>query len=177
AVVYRILGVLARHWMIFGLYDGVSDAVGYFGHGRAYAEYLWSFDFSIFSPEHWRGEKLWGTQAMRYLAAFAVALVGPSVRATFLVFAMAAFTGLTLVLLAAARASQRMSVKHGALLLWFWPTLWFWPSSGGKEAVMLFGLGLAVYGYVGTGTRPRMLPLLAGLGVLMMIRPHVAGVA
>ena len=46
-VLMRIVGVLARHMMIFELYGGGSDAVGYFESGRIIADHFRSLDFSL----------------------------------------------------------------------------------------------------------------------------------
>ena len=79
----RIVGVLARHTMIFDLYDGGSDAVGYFEAGRVIADYFRRLDFSIIGSARW-GDREWGTQGIRYAAGLVQTLVGPSVRGSFL---------------------------------------------------------------------------------------------
>jgi hypothetical protein len=176
----RIAGVFARHWMIFDLYDGSSDAVGYFESGRIIAEYFRNLDFSIIGSGRW-GDREWGTQFVRYASGLVLTIVGPSMRGTFLVFSFAAFAGLICMAVASgranpARANATGSMHSAALLLFLWPTLWFWPSSIGKEALLLLAVGLVTLGYVGQNDRIRWMPMVSGLALAMAIRPHLAGV-
>ena len=174
-VVMRIVGVTARHWMIFDLYNGGSDAVGYFDAGRVISEHLRALDFSIFGSGMW-GQREWGTQVVRYAAGIVMTFTGPSLRSTFLVFSLLSFAGLVCMTIAYGRSNAQGSIRHAALLLFLWPTLWFWPSSIGKEAVLLLAIGLVTLGYVGEGGRISWLPMIAGLVLALIIRPHVAGV-
>jgi hypothetical protein len=171
----RIVGVFARHAMIFDLYGGGSDAVAYFDAGRIIATYFWSLDFSIVGSGMW-GDREWGTQAVRYASGLVIALVGPSMRGAFLAFSLAAYVGLVCVAVAFARTNGPASIRRCALFLFFWPTLWFWPSSIGKEAVLMLAVGLVVLGYVGLRDRTRWMPLASGLGLALAVRPHLAGV-
>jgi hypothetical protein len=171
----RIVGVFGRHWMIFDLYHGGSDAVGYFEAGTIIADHFRSLDFSIIGSGQW-GEREWGTQVIRYAAGIVMTFVGPSLRTTFLVFSLIAFAGLVCMAVAYGRGGSQGSTRHAALLLFFWPSLWFWPSSVGKEAVLLLAIGLVTLGYVGNGRRIRWAPMTAGLILALIIRPHVAGV-
>ncbi len=174
-VLMRIVGVLARHMMIFELYGGGSDAVGYFESGRIIADHFRSLDFSIIGSGRW-GDREWGTQSLRYLSGLVLTFVGPSVRGGFLMFSLAAFAGLVCTVVAFARTNAAGSMRHAALLIFLWPTLWFWPSSIGKEAVLLLAIGLVTLGYVGRGERIRWFALATGLALAMAIRPHLAGV-
>ncbi len=175
-VVMRILGSLARHYMVFGLYEGGGDSAAYLEAGQVIAEHFRSLDFSIIGSGYW-GEKEWGTQVIRYITGLVTTFIGPTVRGAFLVFSLAAFAGLVCTVVAFARSSNAFgSMRHAAVLLFFWPTLWFWPSSVGKEAILLLAIGLVTLGYVGMSDRIRWVPLAAGLLLAMVIRPHVAGV-
>jgi len=174
-VVMRIVGVLARHSMIFDLYGGGSDAVGYFNSGAAIAKQFRALDFSVIGSDYW-GERQWGTQAVRYASGFVIALVGRSIRGAFLVFSLAAYVGLVCSAVAFGRVNSSVSTPRAAALLFLWPTLWFWPSSIGKEAILLLAVGLVTLGYVGRGDRLHWIPLISGLLLAMSIRPHIAGV-
>ncbi len=174
-VVMRLIGVLARYVMIFDLYGGNSDAVGYFEAGRIIANHFRALDFSIIGSGMW-GDREWGTQAIRYASGFVLSFVGPSMRGAFLVFSLAAFAGLVCTAVAFARTSANGSMRQAAALIFFWPSLWFWPSSIGKEAVLLLAVGLVTLGYVGRGERIRWFALVSGLSLAMAIRPHLAGV-
>jgi hypothetical protein len=171
----RIVGVFARHAMIFDLYNGGSDAVGYFNAGRIIADHFLALDFSILGSAQ-GGAHLWGTQAVRYASGLVITLVGSSVRGTFLVFSMAAFVGLACMAIAFGRTNRSGSIRRCVLLLLFWPTLWFWPSSIGKEAMLLLAIGLVTLGYVGRAERIHWIQMVSGLTLALAIRPHVAGV-
>jgi len=174
-VLMRMIGVLARYSMIFDIYNGTSDAVGYFQTGRIIADHFRSLDFSIIGSGMW-GEREWGTQGIRYASGLVLTLVGPSMRGAFLVFSLAAFAGLACTAVAFTRATGNRSAAHAAGLMFFWPSLWFWPSSIGKEAVLLLAVGLVTLGYTGYRGRIKWLTLATGLGLAMAIRPHLAGV-
>jgi hypothetical protein len=161
--------------MIFDLYGGGSDAVGYFNAGRIIADHFRALDFSIIGSGQW-GDREWGTQAVRYASGLVIAFVGPSVRGAFLAFSLAAFVGLACMAIAFGRANTSGSIRQCALLLFLWPTLWFWPSSIGKEAVLLLAIGLVTLGYVGRAERIHWIPMVSGLALAMAIRPHLAGV-
>ena len=62
-------------------------------------------------------------------------------------------------------------------LFFFIPSLLFWPSGIGKEAWMMFGLGLAAYGVakVLRVARGEASWLSTGLWLAGLVRPHVAG--
>ena len=67
-----------------------------------------------------------------------------------------------------------------ARLLFFLPSMLYWPSSIGKEAWMLFALGLAAFGTARLLTgRPWRGMALAGVALCLaaMVRAHVSGMA
>ena len=67
-----------------------------------------------------------------------------------------------------------------ARLLFFLPSMLYWPSSIGKEAWMLFCLGLAAFGTARLLTgRPWRGLALAGTALWLgaLVRPHVTGMA
>lgn len=170
AVVARLLGSVARYEVLERFYSGVGDAKRYFGYGVIHAASLRSLDFSFLAPpetRHW-----WGTRFLENLSAFVVLLVGDNIRSAFLAFALMSLAGATLCALAFRNAGHDERAYAGWVLLW--PSLCFWPSSIGKDAVMMLGIGLCVYGYVGLRGRLRLLPLGLGVALLTCIRPHIA---
>jgi hypothetical protein len=60
------------------------------------------------------------------------------------------------------------------MLVLYWPSLCFWPSTIGKEALILLALGLVVTGWHGNGRSLTVPPLVGGLGLALLIRPHIA---
>ncbi len=170
AVLARIVGSVARYEVLERFYNGVGDAKRYFGHGMLHAAEIRAGDFSFLVPpdnRHW-----WGTRFLENLSGFVIALVGDNIRSGFLVFALFSLGGATLAVLAFRNAGHDESRYAPWVLLW--PSLCFWPSSMGKDAVMMLGIGMCVYGYVGLNKRMKPLSLIFGIVVLTCIRPHIA---
>lgn len=170
AVVVRFLGSTARYEVIERFYNGVGDSKRYFAYGAIHARDIARGDFSFLAPldhGHW-----WGTRFIEHVSAFVIVLVGENIRAGFFVFALFSLTGLALTVLA-FRNSGRDERRYAYWLL-LWPSLCFWPTSMGKDAVMIFALGLCVYGYVGVKGKIKPFALLLGIGVATCIRPHIA---
>ena len=64
-----------------------------------------------------------------------------------------------------------------ALLVFLLPSLCFWSATVGKEAVILLGIGLCVYGYARASARANPAGYLiagVGLAVVGLVRPHIA---
>lgn len=169
--VLHIVGAIARYWMIFELYGGQSDAVRYYRSGLLFSEYIKELDFSFILPDYGRW---WGTRFVEVVSGFVLTLIGPTIAGEALVFSMLSFVGLVAIGLAFEEAYPGPGAQTYQKYLWLWPSLWFWPSSVGKDALVLFGLGLVTLGYVGRRTRVRWPLLLAGLTLILCIRPHVA---
>jgi hypothetical protein len=175
AICLRILGATLRLEVIEHAYGGGSDAKSYFRFGQAYAERMAQLDFSFFlGDDRAITPKWWGTQFIRSVSAVVIFLIGPNLRAIFLVFSCFSFFGQYLIVEAFGNAFGRERRADFARWCWFWPSLWFWPSSIGKEALLTFGLGLFTWGYVGRWNRPDWRALLGGLALAAAVRPHVA---
>lgn len=169
AVVARIVGATVRYIVVVVIYGG-GDAIGYYARGRRIADGLRSFDF-----EPWLDtERLWGTPFVDRIAAIFLTVLGPSIKALWLVFSMFSLVGLSLMLITVHRHCRgRLDGGRLPLLLLFWPSLVFWPSSIGKEAIVLLAAGLVIYGWRGRG-RIHWPTLSAGLILALGLRPHIA---
>lgn len=175
-LVLHMSGSVARLQVIEQLYSGVGDAKMYFETARIYADQIRSLDFGFVLGEGTISGKWWGTQFICSVTSFVVFLTGESFQAGFLVFALLSFLGLVLCVRAYGTAFGRQAELNFARWVWLWPSLCFWPSSIGKDALMVLGVGLASYGYVGTGAARRWVTLAAGIALCAAIRPHVAAV-
>ena len=170
----RVVGSLARYYVLYDFYGGVGDAGRYFAAGRNISRQIWAFDFSFINGMLSLGRPLRGTQFVEVFSGFVQSLIGPTIRGEFLFMALLGYGGLLLI---AASFIEGQSLQQArAYLVWIcvWPSLWFWPSTIGKEALILFATGLAVYGYSGRSGRMRWIPLALGLSLALAIRPHYA---
>jgi hypothetical protein len=114
-----------------------------------------------------------------FLTAIGHTIARPSVLVGFLLFSWLAFWGLFWFYRAFTVAVPEGRPRSYAKLLMFLPSLLFWPSSIGKEAWMLFSLGLAALGVARlmSGNRMRgVVPLGLGLLGAVAVRPHYAGI-
>jgi hypothetical protein len=173
AFVAKMLGTLVRYAVTFELYTGRADAGGYNGSGRRLAEAFWAGNWDrVYAIEV---AEFTGTEVMRLLTGIAYIVTGPTKLGGFLVFSWLGFWGLYGFYRAFRIGFPEGDHRRYAVLLFFLPSLLYWPSSIGKEAWMLFTLGLAAWGvalvlrYRGRGYA------LLGLGLAgtAIVRPHV----
>lgn len=150
---------------------GGADAPIYQLHGERIAISLRQLDFSVQT-----GRAVPGTGTVRYLAGVVNVFTASNYVATFLVFAVLALVGQYAFLLGVRTALSTRQFRIFAVLLMFSPTLVFWPSSIGKESPILFGAGLVVFGASRLYDKnwSGILPVLIGISVIGMVRPHVA---
>ena len=103
---------------------------------------------------------------------------GPNRVSAYVVFTFLSFVGTLFFYRAAASAVPELDRRRYALLLFYLPSLLFWPSAIGKEAWMIFFLGLAALG--GSLLVQHHLSVwhlgaaLAGIAMAARIRPHMA---
>lgn len=172
AMAFKLLGTLARYFVVQVVYSGNTDASQYHGVGGRLAESFRHFDFTY-------AGKVVGTGFMEILTGMAYALIGVTRLGGFLFFSWVSFLGLYMLFRAFCLACPDGDPQRYGRLLFFFPSLAFWPSSIGKESWMLFTLGITSYGAARLLTHRRGgLPLLLiGLGGTAMVRPHVTLIA
>jgi hypothetical protein len=172
----RIVGVLVMLAITVVMYGGIADAMRYFREGSAYAERMLEGDLSMWTnSSEWLAGQFWGTQFLRFSTGTIVVLLGPTLFGTTLVYALLAFFGLYGFAVAFSRTYPHVPIERYLRWLVFFPSLWLWPSAIGKEALILFGLGMLAYGYF-RRERVAWFPILLGLVVVFAIRPQVAAV-
>jgi hypothetical protein len=173
ALILKLAGAIVRYYVAFSVYGGVADAAAYDGWGIKLGAQFRHLDFT-----HTGLHSLAGTDFIRFLTGLVYAVVGPNRLGGFLVFSWLGFWGLFLFYRAFTIAMPEGRKSTYAALVLFLPSLLFWPSSIGKEAWMMFALGIAAYGAarVLSGSAFRGL-FIAGLGMWFasLVRPHVAG--
>lgn len=156
----------------FVRFNAPVDALVYNQEGSRIAPDLRSLDFFVDT-----GREIPGTGWIRYVSGLTHAFVLDDMYTSFLLFTFLAFVGTFLVYTAFARAVPTGDHKRYALLVFLWPSLLYWPSSIGKEAWMIFGLGVACAGISHTLTSSWLRGMvLVGTGVVLLslVRPHIA---
>lgn len=168
AVVAKLIGAGVRYAVVYGTYDGLSDARRYYFAG---------VDLSTqFQAGLYPFGELSGTRFMEIVTGFAYTILPRSELAGFFFFSWLAFLGLVLFTRAVRRALPSAEHRWYELLVLFLPTLLFWPSSIGKDAWMVAALGLAAYGVslILTHQLVGLVPFALGAWGAMVMRPHVA---
>jgi hypothetical protein len=168
ALAFKLLGAVARWYVIFNLYDGEGDAARYHAAGSAYVALIQSGQL----PPLLGNE---GTGFVEGLTGMVYAVTGVSLLGGFMVFAWFGFVGQMLAFRAFAEAVPDGRLKRYAMLVLFLPSLVFWPSAIGKESWMLLGVGACMLGAARLLTHPPrgLLALALGLTATAMVRPHV----
>ena len=173
-LVLKLSGSLVRYWVAIHVYGGVADAIQYHQVGADLARRFaaGNFDTGLSS--------LSGTDFIRFFTGVIYTVTGPSIYAGFLLYSWLAFWGMFFLYQAFTIAVPDGNRRSYARLLFFLPSMLYWPSSIGKEAWMLFALGLAAKGTARLLTGRTWGGLvLAGTGLWLatLVRPHVGGMA
>jgi hypothetical protein len=170
----KLIGSLIRYYVAFKAYDGAVDAVLYHDIGTQLSERFraGNFDTGL--------DSLTSTNFMIFLTGLIYTVIGPNIYAGFLLFSWLAFWGMFYLYRAFTIAVPGGNHRSYARLLFFLPSMLYWPSSIGKEAWMLFTLGLTAFGVarILSGRTLRGLTIAGvGLWLAALARPHVAGMA
>ena len=163
----KLVGTAARYWMITELY-GRGDALRYLSNGT---------EIAVGLRDGQLPENAWatGTPSMDFLAGVVFAVTQPRMLHGFLIFSLLSFLGAYLAFRAFTLAFPEGDRRRYAVLVLLFPTMVFWPSSMGKEAWLVFGLGVSAYGGARLLRRLRggYLLTIAGVAGVFLIRPHM----
>ena len=164
----KLAGSVARYTVMAELYGGRADFRRYWRTGTELAGQIRSGSL----PEH---AKQTGTAFMEFIAGVVYTVMPHTLWAGFLVFALLSFVGMFLFLQAFRLAVPDGNHRLYAALIFFSPTMVFWPSSMGKEAWLVFTLGVTSYGAARALKRAPFSYLLLALGGagVFMVRPHM----
>ena len=172
AAIVKLIGGFGRYWMVTVLYQT----------GDSYSYHMWGGIFA----QVWRGFALPvsnssqpGTAFTEIVTGFIYAPYTPSMLGGFIMFSLAAFVGQLLFFLAGRHWLRGYQLKMYGVAVFFAPSLIFWPSSIGKDALMVFFLGLASYGaslLLKNYSFSSLLLIAPGLYLAASIRSHVAAV-
>ena len=169
AMVLRLGGAIARYLVAYGVYGGVADASTY--TTVASGQYHAFRRLHLFMPNTGVFHGL-----VPWLDTVVYAIFGPTELGAFFVFSWISFVGAYLFYRAFRIAYPQGDSRRYAVLVLFLPSLLYWPSSLGKEAWMMFAIGLASYGLARAlaGRVGGYLALMAGIGGMLLVRPHLA---
>jgi hypothetical protein len=121
-----------------------------------------------------------GTQTTEGVTALIYTLTGTSKMGAFVVFGFLGFVGTAFFIKAACIAIPGLMRRRYAVLCVLAPSLVYWPSSIGKDALLIFLLGIATYGIAQLLAEAAVIgPLVtvgASLGAAAAIRPHMVGI-
>jgi hypothetical protein len=172
ALVLKLLGAVVREYFAFEVYGGSADAAAYHAEGVRISERFLAGNFQTELPN------LISTNFIRFFTGIVYTLIGTSRLGGYLIYSWLGFWGVFLMYRAFTVAVPAGNARLYAGLVFFLPSLLFWPSSIGKEAWMMFTVGIAAYGAarILSGATLRGLAGV-GLGLWLggFVRPHVAG--
>jgi hypothetical protein len=123
---------------------------------------------------------LWGTNFPPFLAQCMFVVTGISLPVVMVIFASMSFWGAYYLYRAFCIGfpeAKRFDML--ATLAFLLPSCVFWTASIGKDAVVMLGAGIATYGFARVHHRAGVQGyalLVAGLAVIMTVRPHMAGI-
>lgn len=160
---YRALILYGWHTMfsIAYLWYAVNfggDAIAYFDSAEGF-----SWEFSL------------GTQAVNFLTGLIVNGLGVSLLGAFLIFNIFGVVGLLAFDASLRRATQDKPkyLQRLATVIVFLPSVSFWSSAIGKDALSFMATGLALWAALALNRR--WLHMVFAIFVMMLVRPHVAG--
>jgi hypothetical protein len=168
-----LMKILAGWLQMITAQWSTSDELLYFEQGRQLA--LTAKKFSdIFSLQQLSGINS-GTNAVVSITAGIFNVLGPSLPIAVIIFSIAGFWGQYLYYMTFRRIFPDANRLYAALGMFTWPSLFFWTAEVGKDALMIFFLGLASYSVSLSSQRKhlaRVLLALASIGACL-IRPHI----
>jgi len=166
----KLLMAFVRYQLAYSLQGGRTDATVYDLAGRALVPQLRQFDFSIATG------RFIGTGFVNFLTGMVYSLFGTGRMVGFMVFAWISFLGFLLLARAFRLGIPDGDARRYTIAVLFLPSLLFWPAIIGKEAWMMLGIGLASFGIAALfrGRSTGVVPFAAGIGAMLMVRPHMA---
>jgi xanthosine utilization system XapX-like protein len=163
--------LVLRFGFAYYRFQNAQDAFGYWANGTRLSQAYLRFDFS--EPT---GRPVPGTGGMRAVAGVVQIFVNNDYFGAFLVLTWLGFIGCWLLYRAFDLAVADGDRYRYARLIVLWPAMAFWPASLGKDAWMVFTIGVAAYGTARVYQRVGGGYTLMSLGLFgaSFVRPHLA---
>lgn len=171
ALVAMLLAALARYWFSYEYSDGRVDAAKY---SRAAQDIAEQFRSGVVLPA--LAIDLVGSGFIILLTGTMYAVIGPSVLGASLIWSWLGFWGLYFCYQAFRIGLPTGDHRRYAVLIFFLPSLLFWTAAVGKEAWMMFSIGLTLWGAARLLSHQRGAAtfLIAGMATTALVRPHIA---
>ena len=166
--VAKLAGTAAYYRVIADVY-GFGDVTRYVRAGRELAPIIRSGTM----PEQAQAT---GTPFTEFLTGVVFAVFGSSEVIGYYVFSLLSFVGMVAFLKAFQLAVPEGNHRRYALFVLLMPTMVYWPSTIGKDAWLVFTLGMATYGAARILRGARFAYPIIALSLLGMgaVRPHMA---
>lgn len=171
AVAAKLVGIAARYLMVYGLYGGGGDATLYAANGVAVSQGIAAGDIP------WGViRSIPGSGFIDLFTGIVFTVTTPTGFGGFVVFGLLSFVGQLLFYRAFRQALDPYQRRVYAVAILLMPSLLFWPASIGKEAWLMFTLGIGAVGAVRLLSRQPGGLVIFGLGLVgtAAVRPHVA---
>jgi len=167
------LGAMGFKWyLLFNVYHG-ADTIEYHRAGEQIAALLASGGLPDLS-------QLFGTEFIALVTGLLYLVVPPTLFGAWVAFAFLGSMGMLLHYKAFVVALPGSNRRLFMVLVSLYPSILMWTNALGKDALIAFFLGAAVYGAallyrrgMGIGS---LLWTLVGLAGVLMVRPHVAAI-
>lgn len=170
-VIVKLMGAALFTFTVYQVYNAAADMPRYVTWGRQFADDIMRGEGRLLRP-------IWGGNFVSMLTGGVFLTLGEAIPAAVTMFSLASFWGQYLLWRAFTVAFPMGEHRLAALLLLFTPSLVFWTAAIGKDALVMFSLGLVAYGYARLtvqGTYSGVVVLVLGLGLTLLARPHMAG--
>ena len=171
ALAAKMAATAAFMYMAFHIYNTAADALHFSEMGAELARGFTSFgNAPVLYP-------FWSTNFIIMLISWVYIAVGVAPPAAMVIFAVIGYWGQFFLYRAFRIAFPDQEPYTFAMMVFLLPSIVFWSAPAGKDAIILLGVGLTSYGFAlmnrQGGTKGYLL-VAAGLGVCMLVRPHIA---
>ncbi len=171
ALAFKIVCAAAYLFMCFHVFGGAVDLAHYFSMGQQIAEsFRLRSEWEFLHP-------FWSNNFVFMMTGAMFIVIGPSIVAGSILYAMVSFWGQYVFYRAFCLAFPDGDRTTAGLLLLFLPSVVFWPSTIGKDSPIFYCIAVTTYGFVLLQQKAKasaFLIMAVGLGGTCIIRPHIA---
>lgn len=124
-------------------------------------------------------KRIWGTEFLRLTVGIVYFVTGRTLYGITILWAWLALLGMLFFFLAFTTAFPTGNKRLYMLLVFLYPSMLLWTSSLGKDALVIFCLGMTTYGAARVLRQTEIVGVFwfgVGMAGMLMIRPHIAAV-